>query len=122
MIKALQINEFDNALKIGQDQLDLGNYFEAMSVYDQTLSLVMSTSSTKQDCNDSTLHHFAELLTRTGICHTSVGKHIECEELGTFKTLMNFFYLLLCHIHSSAELLRKIFGHYPRKKISQPIS
>ena len=84
LIKALQINEFDNALKIGQDQLDLGNYFEAMSVYDQTLSLVMSTSSTKQDCNDSTLHHFAELLTRTCICHTSVGKHIECEELGTF--------------------------------------
>ena len=47
LIKALQVNDFDNVLEIGQDQWDLGNYFEAMSVYDQTLSLVMLTSSTK---------------------------------------------------------------------------
>jgi len=38
-MKALQVNDFDNALEIGQDQWDLGNYFEAMSVNDQTLSL-----------------------------------------------------------------------------------
>ena len=36
-MKALQVNDFDNALEIGQDQWDLGNYFEAMSVNDQTL-------------------------------------------------------------------------------------
>ena len=115
LMNALQVNDFDSALEIGQDQWDLGNYFEAMSVYDQTLSRVMSTSSTKQDYNDATLHHFAELLTRIGMCHTSVGNHIEGAELGTFKTLTIFFYLLLCDIPSSAELLRKIFGRSPRK-------
>ena len=105
LMKALQIDDFDSAMEIGQDQWDLGNYFEAMSVYDQTLSRVMSTSSTKQDDNNVTLHHFAELLTRIGMCHTSVGNHIEGAELGTFKSLMIFFYLLLCDKPSSAELL-----------------
>jgi len=43
----LQVDVLDNALEIGQDQWDLGNYFKAMSVYDQTLSLALLTSSTK---------------------------------------------------------------------------